>query len=40
MRNSAQPESGYVFFTKEEFGSFVEAVKAAQFDLAGWPSGR
>lgn len=40
MRNSARPESGYIFFTREEFGSFVKAVKAGQFDLAGGLSGR
>jgi hypothetical protein len=34
MRNSAQPESGYVYFTPEEFDSFLGAAKSGEFDLA------
>jgi Domain of unknown function (DUF397) len=36
MRNSAQPasESGYIYFTEEEFSAFLKAAKAGQFDLA------
>jgi Domain of unknown function (DUF397) len=33
MRSSAQPESGYVYFTPEEFTSFLEAAKSGEFDL-------
>jgi hypothetical protein len=34
MRSSSQPESGHILFSKEEFSSFVGAVKAGQYDLA------
>jgi hypothetical protein len=33
MRSSSQPESGYVYFTPEEFNSFLEAAKSGKFDL-------
>jgi hypothetical protein len=33
MRSSAQPESGYVFFTPEEFTLFLGAAKAGEFDF-------
>jgi hypothetical protein len=35
MRNSAQPESGYVYFTPQEFNGFLVALKSGEFDLAG-----
>jgi hypothetical protein len=34
MRNSAQPESGHIYFTSEEFGSFLRKAKAGELDLA------
>ena len=34
MRSSAHPESGYVYLTPEEFGHFLGAAKAGEFDLA------
>lgn len=34
MRNSAQPEMGFVSFTPEEFNTFLGAAKAGEFDLA------
>ena len=40
MRNSTQPESGCISFTKEEFSMFVGAVKAGEFDLARRLTGR
>jgi hypothetical protein len=33
MRNSARPDSGYVFFSPKEFGAFLAAAKAGEFDL-------
>ena len=33
MRNSAQPESGYIHFTPDEFFSFLGAVKSGEIDL-------
>jgi Domain of unknown function (DUF397) len=32
MRNSAHPDGGYVYFSPKEFGSFLAAAKAGQFD--------
>jgi hypothetical protein len=34
MRKSTQPDAGYVYFTPEEFGSFLMGAKAGEFDLA------
>jgi len=34
MRNSARPDSGYVYFTCGEFSIFLMAAKAGEFDLA------
>ncbi len=34
MRNSAQPDSGYVYFMPEEFSTFLREAKAGRFDLA------
>lgn len=34
MRSSTQPESGYIYFTPEEFTSFLVAAKAGDLDLA------
>lgn len=39
MRSSAQPKMGYVYFTLEEFSSFLEAAKSGEFDLVGSLSG-
>jgi Domain of unknown function (DUF397) len=33
MRNSAQPESGHIYFTPEEFTTFLGAAKAGEFGL-------
>ncbi len=33
MRNSAEPNSGNVFFTLEEFGTFLERAKAGSFNV-------
>jgi Domain of unknown function (DUF397) len=33
MRNSAEPNSGNVFFTPEEFGTFLKGAKAGSFDV-------
>jgi hypothetical protein len=33
MRSSAQPESGYIHFTPEEFATFLDAAKAGEFSL-------
>ena len=35
MRNSARPNSGYVYFTPEEFNAFLGAAGAGKFDQAG-----
>lgn len=34
MRNSTRPDSGYIYFTSEEFSTFLLAAKAGEFDLA------
>jgi len=34
MRSSARPESGYLYFTRDEFSSFLRIAKAGRFDLA------
>jgi hypothetical protein len=31
MRNSAQPDSTYAYFTTEAFGSFLKRAKAGEF---------
>jgi len=33
MRSSTRPDC-YVYFTREEFGSFLDDAKAGKFDLA------
>jgi hypothetical protein len=33
MRSSALPDLGYVYFSPEEFGAFLGAVKAGEFNL-------
>jgi hypothetical protein len=33
MRNSTRPDR-YVYFTREEFGSFLSDAKSGKFDLA------
>jgi Domain of unknown function (DUF397) len=33
MRNSTRPDSGYVYFTSEEFSTFLLAAKAGEFDM-------
>lgn len=33
MRSSSEPESGYIYFTEEEFSGFLRAAKAGKFDL-------
>lgn len=33
MRNSAWPDSGYIYFTTEDFNTFLLAAKAGEFDL-------
>jgi hypothetical protein len=33
MRNSARPDSDYVYFTFEDFNTFLLAAKAGEFDL-------
>jgi nitrate reductase alpha subunit len=33
MRNSTHPDTGYVYFTPEEFNMFLGAAKAGEFDL-------
>jgi len=40
IRSSAQPESGYLYFTPEDFSLFLGAVKAGGFDMARPPVGR
>lgn len=35
MRNSSRPEAGYVYLSPAEFGSFVRAAKAGEFDPIG-----
>ena len=35
MRGSTQPDAGYLYFSPEEFGSFVMGAKAGGFDFAG-----
>jgi hypothetical protein len=32
MRSSAYPDAGYVYFSPKEFGSFLAAAKAGEFD--------
>lgn len=32
MRSSAHPDSGYVYFSRKEFGSFLAAAKAGEFE--------
>ena len=34
MRNSSQPDGGYLYFTPEDFGSFLERAKAGEFNGA------
>jgi hypothetical protein len=34
MRSSAHPNAGYVYFSQKEFGSFLAAAKAGEFDMA------
>jgi hypothetical protein len=34
MRNSARPDSGYLYFSFEEFDTFISAAKAGQVDQA------
>jgi hypothetical protein len=33
MRSSAEPDSGYINLTAKEFGSFLTAAKAGEFDV-------
>ncbi len=35
MRKSTQPDADYVYFTPDEFGSFLGQAKAGDFDFAG-----
>jgi Domain of unknown function (DUF397) len=32
MRSSAHPDAGYVYFSPKEFGSFLAAAKAGEYD--------
>ena len=33
MRSSSQPDSGFIYFTPEDFSAFLGAAKAGEFDL-------
>jgi hypothetical protein len=33
MRNSTHPDNDYLYFTPQEFGLFLAAAKAGEFDL-------